>query len=496
MTRSFYKILLACSILAAPMCGTALADTSGLPAYFAEEIPDDWEEQIDEKTESLPDEIRETMREKLKEAVRRQLEKQASASDESTEEAEDDAETKDAETKEKDAKKDEKPAKKDPPKKDPLSEESKKLKAEIELIGTRFKHQIALYEKQIEAQRLQNEKSKIDLKLEEERIARQAKIMQRERDRMKLEIDLLKSRTALEQAQHSAALAEAKAEKERLEMQLTMETTKESFEDRILGEENYPEEPFKDGELTISLRRIELNGPIYQGAADYVCQRLDYFNNQSAKPIFLVIDNCPGGSAIEGMQIVQAIENSKAPVHVVVKRFAASMAAIITTLADHSYCYPDAIILHHQASGMLYGNGRDIKDQVRQLQEISERLIGAVAEKIGITEEQFVDQMYENRASGDWDLFGDDAVAKKWVGQIATIIREEGIRKRPTGTRKPPSLRLILGEKEQKGSSGYLERYEVALPEETDEKGRRFVRLPRLNPVDAWLIYNPDDYYR
>lgn len=496
MTQIFYPLIFACTILAAPLCCSTFAANSDLPATLAGEIPDDWEEQIDEKTESLPEEIRETMREKLKEAVRRQLEKQSSESEETTEESEDESESKESESKENDAKEEEKTEKKEKPKKDPLSEESKKLKAEIELISTRFKHQIALYEKQIEAQRLQNEKSKIDLKLEEERIARQAKTMQRERDRMKLEIELIKGRSALEQAQHSAELAAAKAEKERLEMQLSMENTKESFEDRILGEENYPDQPFRDGELTISLRRIELNGPIYQGTADYVCQRLHYYNNQSSKPIFLVIDNCPGGSSIEGMQIVQAIEKSKAPVHVVVKRFAASMAAIITTLADHSYCYPDSIILHHQASSTLYGTGRDIEDQVRQFKEISERLIGAVAEKIGISEEQFIDQMYENRASGDWDLFGDDAVEKKWVGHIATTIREEGIRKRPTGTRKPPSLRLILGENEQQAAAGYLERYEVALPEQTDEKGQRFIRLPRLNPVDAWLIYNPDNYYR
>ena len=83
--------------------------------------------------------------------------------------------------------------------------------------------------------------------------------------------------------------------------------------------------------LRVSLRRIELNGPIMSGAADYVCQRIHYFNNKSSKPIFIVIDNCPGGSVLEGFQIVQAMKNSKAPIHVVVKRFAASMAACITT---------------------------------------------------------------------------------------------------------------------------------------------------------------------
>ena len=494
MTRFFCLALLVGLFSAVPNLNCSADELRDLAPTFANEIPDDWEEQIDEKTESMPEEIRDAMRERLKAVIRKQLEKQKSEGESEAEDQEADADKKEAEDK-KDDKAGEK-KKDDSPKKDPLSEESKKLKAEMDLFTTRFKHQIALYEKEIESQRLQNEKSKIDEKLEEDRITRQVSALKREQSRLKMEVDLLKGRSALQQAQHAAEMAAAKAEKDRLEMKLTMETAREKLEDRILGDEAYPDEPFKDGVLDISLRRIELNGPIYAGAADYVCQRLDYFNNQSAKPIFLVIDNCPGGSAIEGMQIVQSIEKSKAPVHVVVKRFAASMAAIIATLADESYCYPDSIVLHHQASSMLYGTGRDLEDQMRQFNEISDRLIGAVAKKIGISEQQFIDQMYENRSSGDWDLFGDQAVERKWVGHVATTIRERGIRKRPKGTRNPPALRLILGQKDQLEASGYLERYEVALPEEVDEKGNRFVRLPRLNPVDAWLIYNPDNYYR
>jgi ATP-dependent Clp protease protease subunit len=229
-----------------------------------------------------------------------------------------------------------------------------------------------------------------------------------------------------------------------------------------------------------------------------VCQRLDYFNNQSDKPIFLVIDDCPGGSAIEGFQIVQAIKRSKAQVHVVVKRMAASMAAIIATLADHSYCYPDALILHHQASAYLGGTGRDMEDQMRQFKEISHRLIGAVAKKLRMSEKEFVDQMYKNRSSGDWELFGDEAVDQGWVEHVATTIREEGVRTMPKGMRSSPTRFLIAGEKAPANaqSNGYLERYEVQLKEELDAEGKRHVRLPRLSPLDAYLLYNPDGYYR
>ena len=495
MNRSWYLLLTPVLLLALCLCTpkSVYASEEAMvkdisQAVFADDIPDDWEEQIDEKTKDLPEEVRETIREKIKESIRRKL--AAREAQESGSEDSDDKDKAEEKKTEEDKEEKEKPG----PKKDPLSEEAKKLKAEMDLYTTRFKHQVAMYEKQIESQRLENEKSKIDQKLEADRIERQMIAMKRERDRLKLELDLAKAHSSLQKARLAAKLDESKSEKEQLDMALTIETAREKMEDRVLGDEDYPLEPFKDGVLRISPRRIELNGPIMSGAADYICQRIHYFNNKSAKPIFIIIDSSPGGSVVEGFQIVQAIQNSKAPIHVVVKRYAASMAACITTLADHSYCYPNAIVLHHQASTVMYGNGRDIKDQVRQLEEISDRLLGPVAAKQGMDIDDFVDLMYEERTSGDWDVFGEEAVERKWVDHIVTSIREEGLRKRPGGMRIPSAL-IRLGS-EHPGPTGYLERYEVNLPEEVDEKGKRFVRLPRLSPVDAWMIYNPDNYYR
>src|SRR6202044_541256 len=98
--------------------------------------------------------------------------------------------------------------------------------------------------------------------------------------------------------------------------------------------------------------------------------RIHYFNNKDESlPIFLVIDYSPGGSVMEGYRIVKAMQASKAPVHVVVKSYAASMAAVITTLAPHSYVYPNAVILHHQMSDMAWGNLTQHKEQLKVMEE-------------------------------------------------------------------------------------------------------------------------------
>jgi len=228
----------------------------------------------------------------------------------------------------------------------------------------------------------------------------------------------------------------------------------------------------------VSDRRIQLNGPIISGTADYVAERIHYFNNKSKElPIFVVIDYCPGGSVMQGYRIVKAIESSPAPVYVVVKSFAASMAAVITTLADYSYAYPNAIILHHQMSGGMYGNLTQQAEQLENAKEWARRLSEPVSKKMDITPEKFVELMYENNSDGDWEEFANKAKELKWVNEIVHEIREAGVRKRPQGDAPQPIFFFWQDE-------------------EVDSDGQRFVRLPKLQPFDHYFIYDPDRYYR
>jgi len=137
-----------------------------------------------------------------------------------------------------------------------------------------------------------------------------------------------------------------------LKVDLELREKKADWKKQANREPDYEAQPFKDGVLTLSDRRIAMNGPIVGGMADYVTERIHYFNNKDESlPIFIVIDDSPGGSVMEGYRIVKAIQSTRRRCTVVVKSFAASMAAVITTLAPHSYAYPNAVILHHQMSG-------------------------------------------------------------------------------------------------------------------------------------------------
>ena len=186
-----------------------------------------------------------------------------------------------------------------------------------------------------------------------------------------------------------------------------------------------------------------------------------------------------------GYRILKSMESSDAPVHVVVKSFAASMAAGITTLATESYAYPNAVILHHQISSQVFGQLN--LTQQREFHEESQRwwkrLATPIAEKMGITTDEFIKRMYERSTSGDWTEFAEDAHKLKWVNHIVQGIDETSFTKDPDAKNAPaaPSpTPTRTGE----------------LVEEVDPNGKPFVWLPRLDPKDVYFLYNPDGYYR
>jgi len=198
-----------------------------------------------------------------------------------------------------------------------------------------------------------------------------------------------------------------------------------------------------------------------------------------------VIDESPGGSVMAGYKILKAMEGSAAPVYVVVKSFAASMAANIVTQSKKSFAYPNAIVLHHQILSGSFGNLTEQKENLKILEEWWKRLATPVAAKMGISLDEFIKRMYQNRSTGNWMEFGDSARKLKWVDEIAETVREESYDKNPDA---PSALPGSPAPAHGKGQS--------ALQERVDANGRRYVLLPRLDPVDCYYLYNPDNYYR
>ncbi|MBC7978946.1 MAG: ATP-dependent Clp protease proteolytic subunit [Armatimonadetes bacterium] len=363
-----------------------------------------------------------------------------------------------------------------------------------------------------------NTKLEVLNKLEAEKLTHATNDQRAEITKLKLERELITERLALESAKRKEASndATAKSEIEIAELTQAAEVSKiraeklsadlksiqsemalelarlqteiETIQTKAKRETYADSNPIQlknplreDGVLVISERRIPLNGMIVSETADFVTSRIDFWNNRNRElPIFIVIDDCPGGSVMAGYRILKAMEASDAPIHVVVKSFAASMAACITTLAKESYAYPNAVILHHQISSQLAFARLNLTQQKEFYQESQrwwERLAAPVAEKMGVTTDKFIEEMYARSSSGDWSEFGDRAKELKWVNHIVEGIVESSI------TLNPDADTANDSKKE-------------AVREEVDSDGKVFSYLPRLNPKDVYFLYNPDGYYR
>ena len=261
------------------------------------------------------------------------------------------------------------------------------------------------------------------------------------------------------------ASAQAAVEYARLEKNGEIARLQKKVEETANGKIEYPLEPLAEGVLRISNRRIPFNGIVDETLAKFVCDRIAFYNALDKKaPIFIVIDRSPGGSVMSGYQILQAMESSQAPVYVVVKGYAASMAAIITTMAKRSYVYPQTVVLHHQASTSLSGNQTQLEQQLKWSKIWCERIFVKVANKMGITVDEFVAKMYSAVSTGDWKVLGTEAVKLKWVTNVCERMTEEGV----NNTSTVPAL----GEIKPDGLNGTT-------------------ALNPLTPFDIWWIYDP-----
>jgi ATP-dependent Clp protease protease subunit len=314
-----------------------------------------------------------------------------------------------------------------------------------------------------------------DLKAEQQR----AESLADTKERGAIELDL--KRLDLEERRLKLEKIALDNRAAKLASDLELRTKKAEWKKESNTEPVYTHQPLKNGTLTVSDRRIPLNGPIRGGVGDFMTERISYFNNISTQPIFIVIDYCPGGSTAEGYAILKAMDSSRAPVYVVVKSMAASMAAVIATLAERSYAYPSATILHHQPMGGMIGNITQQKEYLENIREWDKRLNAPVAKKMGVSMEEFRKRMYEKNSDGDWKEFADNAVKYKWLTATVDRIEETGVVRNPDETPAPRSLRAMA---------------DLELQEKVDEKGQAYVSLPRLRPFDFYFLYNRDGYYR
>lgn len=218
--------------------------------------------------------------------------------------------------------------------------------------------------------------------------------------------------------------------------------------------------------LIISDRKVMMPKVINATTANKVVKEIQYYNGVNNYPIFVIMDDCYGGSVSAGEKIIRAIYSSEAKVYVVIEKFAASMCAIIAGNVKYSYTYPNAVILHHQIMTTTQGNIREHTDSVNFMYRWQKRLLAPIANRMGVTVNQFIKYMYINDANGNWGIFGTKAVKMKWVRDVVMLVKDTSVKKKP---RQGFSFASFFGL-------------------EQDKQGRYI--LPKLAKYDFYYLYN------
>jgi len=356
------------------------------------------------------------------------------------------------------------------------SAQQQEILAKLETLKTHSELENYLHEQE-------HKKTLAKLESEREQLAMQNALLEEKNKQEELTIQLKTAQLNFEIAQFEFEKSKKGLDMEELAEKISAREQMEFWESQVNSPKQYLKEPFINDHLIISDRKIELEEVIFPGTAAYVNERIHFYNNKTTEyPIFLVIDTCYGGSVMEGSKILEAMKASRAPVYVVVKSLAASMAAIIATLAERSYAYPNAVIVHHQLWTGAIGNQREIEEQLEMAKNWTKRIMYPVAEKMGLSMEELVKKMYEKNSIGDWYEFADTAIKLKWVDTVVKDIRDTSFNRQPMET--------------EEGEEGGMMLLGSGLSEKLDQQGQHYLKLPRLNPLDFYFMYNPDNYYR
>ena len=130
--------------------------------------------------------------------------------------------------------------------------------------------------------------------------------------------------------------------------------------------------------------------------------------------VTLFIDS-PGGSIIDGMQMVEAIKSTNKKVTCVVS-FGASMAFWTTQACDERVIMPNGVLMQHLASVGTRGNLPNVNNFMGLMNRIVEVGEKFQAERIGISVEQF-----KKNVANDWWLLGEDAVKAGAADRVAPV---------------------------------------------------------------------------
>ena len=136
-------------------------------------------------------------------------------------------------------------------------------------------------------------------------------------------------------------------------------------------------------------RILFLNTSIEPTMVNILTAQLLWLDQQSDKPINMYI-NSPGGSVIDGLQLIDTMNFINAPISTTCLGMAASMGAVILSCGEKGkrFALPHSRVMIHQASGGFNGKSEDVKTSYEQLRRCQKDIYEILSQNIGVEYEE------------------------------------------------------------------------------------------------------------
>ena len=129
-----------------------------------------------------------------------------------------------------------------------------------------------------------------------------------------------------------------------------------------------------------------LNGEVNEDSSNLLIAELLYLESEDQKaPIWIYI-NSPGGSVMDGLQIIDTMKLIKAPVCTLVTGLAASMGCMIAAAGypGRRYALEHAQIMAHQVSSGTSGHVADQRASLDHAERLNDLLMNMLSQYVGM----------------------------------------------------------------------------------------------------------------
>lgn len=251
------------------------------------------------------------------------------------------------------------------------------------------------------------------------------------------------------QAQENASITISVKEYERLkeleEGDKKKQYWKMTFEQILEKENNNISKAWDVYEYWV-LRTVRLDGEVSGGSIESLVSEIEVLNQISAEPITLVV-NSPGGSVLAGLNLVNAMESSPAPIHTVCDAWAMSMGAVIVAAGDHRTATEGCFFMIHEvAVGAPGGQTIEHIKWTDSVINVEELLVGLLAKYSGLAAPDV-------RALMQYETFwsGEEATRLGFFDQYVSGGRDREPRVLPDDLRPENRMKRSLADKLNRG---------------------------------------------